>query len=121
MRSIQLKPSKITKVTATYTLAVACGPLRSFNLADRCSAAFPQAVAHHEAHSARPTAVWITSLDDFCGAMTKALDEGMIHVILDQAAYDARVLDAVIQFGCPRFAAILAVHGQAVMAEEIAR
>lgn len=41
--------------------------------------------------------------------------------LIRQTAYDARVLDAVMQFGCPRFAAILAVHGQAVMAEEIAR
>ena len=31
--------------------------------------------------------------------------------LIGQAAYDARVLDVVRQFGCPRFAAILAVHG----------
>jgi hypothetical protein len=38
---------------------------------------------------------------------------------IGQAAYDLRVLDVVRQFACPRFAAILAVHGQAVMACEI--
>ena len=41
--------------------------------------------------------------------------------LIGQAAYDARVLDVVRQFGCPRFAAILAVHGRAVLAGEISR
>ncbi|MEY3307115.1 MAG: hypothetical protein RLZZ413_1153 [Pseudomonadota bacterium] len=41
--------------------------------------------------------------------------------LIGQAAYDARVLDLMRQFGSPRFAAILAAHGQAVMAGEIAR
>jgi hypothetical protein len=41
--------------------------------------------------------------------------------LIGQAAYDARVLDVVQQFGCPKFAAILAVHGRAVMAGEISR
>jgi hypothetical protein len=41
--------------------------------------------------------------------------------LIGQAAYDARVLNAVRQFGCPRFAAILAVHGRAVLAGEISR
>ena len=40
---------------------------------------------------------------------------------IGQPAYDARVLDLVRRFGCPRFTATLAVHGQAVMAGEIAR
>jgi hypothetical protein len=40
---------------------------------------------------------------------------------IGQAAYDARVLDVVRQFGCPRFAATLAVHGRAVLAGEIPR
>jgi hypothetical protein len=39
--------------------------------------------------------------------------------LIGQTAYDARVLDVVRQFGCPRFAAILAVHGRAVTAGEI--
>ena len=39
--------------------------------------------------------------------------------LIGLAAYEARVLDLVRQFGCPRFAAILAVHGRAVLAEEI--
>jgi hypothetical protein len=41
--------------------------------------------------------------------------------LIGQAAYDARVLGVVRQFGCPKFAAILAVHGRAVMAGEISR
>ncbi|MCA3456292.1 MAG: hypothetical protein ING01_03425 [Rhodobacter sp.] len=39
--------------------------------------------------------------------------------LIGPAAYEARVLDVVRQFGCPRFAAILAVHGRAVLAGEI--
>jgi hypothetical protein len=41
--------------------------------------------------------------------------------LVGQAAYDARVLEAIRQFGCPRFTATLAVHGRAVLAGEIAR
>jgi hypothetical protein len=41
--------------------------------------------------------------------------------LIGQAAYDARVLDVVQRFGCPRFAAVLAVHGKAVLAGEISR
>ena len=41
--------------------------------------------------------------------------------LIGQAAYDARVLDVVRRFGCPRFAAVLAVHGKAVLAGEISR
>ncbi len=41
--------------------------------------------------------------------------------LIGQAAYDARVLDVVRQFGWPNFAAILAVHGRAVLAGEIPR
>ena len=41
--------------------------------------------------------------------------------LIGQAAYDARVLDVVRRFGCPKFAAILAVHGKAVLAGEISR
>lgn len=41
--------------------------------------------------------------------------------LIGQAAYDARVLDIVRRFTCPRFAAILAVHGKAVLAGEISR
>jgi len=41
--------------------------------------------------------------------------------LIGQTAYEDRVLDVVQQFGCPRFAAILAVHGRAVLAGEISR
>ncbi|WP_149139716.1 hypothetical protein [Gemmobacter caeruleus] len=40
---------------------------------------------------------------------------------IGQAAYDARVLDVVRQFGCEKFTATLAVHGRAVRAREISR
>jgi hypothetical protein len=39
--------------------------------------------------------------------------------LIGQAAYDARVLNVIRQFDCPRFTATLAVHGRAVMAGEI--
>ncbi|MEO8243569.1 MAG: hypothetical protein ABI832_14795 [bacterium] len=41
--------------------------------------------------------------------------------LIGQAAYDARVLEVVRLFGCPRFTATLAVHGRAVRAGEISR
>lgn len=41
--------------------------------------------------------------------------------LIGQAAYDARILDVIRQFGCPRFTATLAVHGRAVIAGEIGR
>ena len=41
--------------------------------------------------------------------------------LIGQAAYEARVRTIVHQFGCPKFAAILAVHGRAVLAGEILR
>jgi hypothetical protein len=41
--------------------------------------------------------------------------------LIGQAAYVARILQVVRQFGCPRFTATLAVHGRAVMTGEIAR
>ena len=36
-------------------------------------------------------------------------------------AYEARVVEVTRQFGCPRFTAVLAVHGRAVLAGEIQR
>ena len=41
--------------------------------------------------------------------------------LIGQAAYDARVLDIVRQFGCPNLEEMLAVHGKAVTAGEIFR
>jgi hypothetical protein len=41
--------------------------------------------------------------------------------LIGQAAYDARILEVIRQFGCPRFTATLAVHGRAVLEGEIAR
>ena len=41
--------------------------------------------------------------------------------LIGQAAYEARVLDVIQMFGCPRFTATLVVHGRAVMAGEIVR
>lgn len=41
--------------------------------------------------------------------------------LIGPAAYEARVLDVIRRFECPRFAAVLAVHGRAVLAGEISR
>jgi hypothetical protein len=41
--------------------------------------------------------------------------------LIGQAAYEARVSDVVRHFGCPRFAATLAVHSRAVLVGEISR
>jgi hypothetical protein len=41
--------------------------------------------------------------------------------VIGQAAYDARVLEVIRQYGCPKFVATLAVHGRAASAGEIAR
>jgi hypothetical protein len=41
--------------------------------------------------------------------------------LIGPAAYEARVLDVIQLFGCPRFTATLAVHGRAVMSGEISR
>lgn len=41
--------------------------------------------------------------------------------LIGKAAYDTRVVSVADQFGCPKFAAILAVHGRAVLAGEISR
>ena len=41
--------------------------------------------------------------------------------LIGQAAYEARVLDVIRQFGCPRFTATLVVHGREVIAGEIPR
>ena len=40
---------------------------------------------------------------------------------IGMAAYEARVLEVIRHFGCQRFTAMLAVHGRAVLAGEIAR
>jgi hypothetical protein len=41
--------------------------------------------------------------------------------LIGPAAYEARVVDVIRRFDCNRFAAILAVHGRAVLAGEISR
>lgn len=41
--------------------------------------------------------------------------------LIGQPAYDTRVRDLVLRFTCPKFAAVLAVHGQAVLEGEIPR
>jgi hypothetical protein len=44
-----------------------------------------------------------------------------LHRLIGKAAYDARVRDVVDHYGCPKFAAKLAVHGNAVKLGEIAQ
>lgn len=68
----------------------------------------PKAAALHDQIRAAPSSNRQFHASDLCK-------------LIGQAAYDARVSDVVRQFGCPRFAAFLAVHGQAVQAGEISR
>ena len=42
-------------------------------------------------------------------------------LLIEHAAYEARVLDVIHKFGCHRFSVTLAVHGPAVLAGEISR
>jgi hypothetical protein len=44
-----------------------------------------------------------------------------LNRLIGKAAYDARVRDVVDHYGCPKFAAKLAVHGNAVKLGEIAQ
>ena len=60
----------------------------------------------HRLIAAAPSKNWQFHASDLCRR-------------IGQSDYDARVLNVVRQSGCPRFAAILAVHGKAVLAGEI--
>ena len=53
-------------------------------------------------------------------AMNRHFHAGDLCRRIGQATYDARILAAMRRFGCPKFSAILAVHGQAIQAREIA-
>jgi hypothetical protein len=41
--------------------------------------------------------------------------------VIGQVVYDARVFEVIRNYGCPKFAATLVVHGKAVLAGEISR
>lgn len=58
--------------------------------------------------SAAPSKNWQFHASDLCR-------------LVGQAAYHARLLEAIRQFGCPMFTARLVVHGRAVTAGEISR
>ncbi len=62
----------------------------------------------HRLIAVAPTKNWQFHVSDLCR-------------LIGQAAYEARVSDVVRHFGCPRFAATLAVHSRAVLAGEISR
>lgn len=68
----------------------------------------PEELELHRLIAAAPSKNWQFHASDLCR-------------LIGQAAYEARVLDAVRHFGCPRFAATLAVHSRAVLAGEISR
>jgi hypothetical protein len=68
----------------------------------------PEELELHRLIVAAPSKNWQFHASDLCR-------------LIGQAAYDARVSDVVRHFGCPRFAAILVVHGRAVIAGEITR
>ena len=68
----------------------------------------PEELELHRIIAAAPSKNWQFHGSDLCR-------------LIGQAAYEARVLDVVRHFGCPRFAATLAVHGRAVLAGEISQ
>ena len=68
----------------------------------------PEELKLHRLIYAAPSKNWRFHASDLCR-------------LIGQAAYEARILDVVRHFGCPRFAATLAVHGRAVLAGEISR
>ena len=66
----------------------------------------PKELELHRLIAAAPSKNWQFHASDLRG-------------LIGQPAYDARVCDVVSRFACPKFAAILAVHGQAVASGEI--
>jgi len=68
----------------------------------------PEELELHRLIAAAPSKNWQFHASDLCR-------------LIGPAAYDVRVSHIVQKFDCPRFAATLAVHGQAVMAGEILR
>ena len=62
----------------------------------------------HRLISAAPTKNWQFHASDLCR-------------LIGQAAYEDRIFDVIRHFRCSRFAAILAVHGRAVLAGEVSR
>ena len=68
----------------------------------------PKDLELHGLIAAAPSKNWQFHASDLCR-------------LIGQAAYEARVSDVVRHFGCPRFAATLAVHSRAVLAGEISR
>ena len=68
----------------------------------------PEDLELHRLISAAPSKNWQFHASDLC-------------CLIGQTAYDARVREVIQQFGCPRFAAILAVHGRAAQSGEIPR
>lgn len=83
-------------------------PLKRDAYATPTRASTPKDLQLHRLISAAPSKNWQFHSSD-------------LRRLVGPVAYDARVQDFVDQFGCPKFAAILAVHGQAVLAGKIAR
>lgn len=72
------------------------------------SASTPKDRELHRLISAAPSKNWQFHASDLCR-------------LIGQAVYNARIVGIIHEFRCPRFAAILAVHGRAVLANEISR
>lgn len=66
----------------------------------------PEELELHRLIAAAPSRNWQFHASDLCR-------------LIGQTAYDVRVTEAVRRFRCARFAAMLAVHGEAVSAREI--
>ncbi|WP_022705366.1 hypothetical protein [Pseudorhodobacter ferrugineus] len=71
--------------------------------------------------SVDPVQAELTELISAAPVRNRQFHEADLCRLIGQAAYQARVHEVVKQFGCPRFTATLAVHGQAVLVGEILR
>jgi hypothetical protein len=97
-----------------------------FGFMRRWRTSSPGGVAQPTAEAAPPRVVALKAqvlLEDISAAPTKnrQFHASDLCRAIGQPAYDARVLEVIRQFACPRFAATLAVHGRAVLAGEIER
>jgi hypothetical protein len=84
----------------------------------------PSAVGHSQPESAPkrvtgPKELELHRLIAAAPSRNREFHASDLRQLIGQVAYDARVTNVVRQFVCPKFAAILAVHGCAVMAGEI--
>ena len=83
------------------------------------SAAAPPAEDSSSQHMPDPAERELHRLIKAAPSKNREFHASDLFRLIGRAAYDLRILDVARQFGCPKFAAVLAVHGRAVMAGEI--